>query len=741
MKGLLRALLLTLAVGAPIVSAGTAVDDISLDVTLNPLTAIAQDRYTSVRTTEFGIRVTTRSRGRWAPHQFKWRFQLADNQRLIVAPSGALAVVTDPEPGADPDSDDDYADADPVDPEDASDEQAADDSNDGNEGFADAERPDEGEEDLGRLRRESRVDDEARTPLGALDDAADALDSAVDAVATPPAARDRDDDARGSIRGTFTVTGNVAVLTITRPDRWRENEDEGHEQDGDDDDDDDSPVVTSHLVEQTAPPLEQTSNLGFASLALAAAEAIDCTGKPRPKVVTYNPQGSAQLIEAFKANPIPCADYFVEIAAPPANRDDPPAVKWRKKRVVRASGVQDVCAANADHRLGDAGAVVYPVAEFHWGGWRDYAQRLGFANIQSAWRKAGREFRRVMQQAGYGGICRATNQPVPENWAINEFPSTLTVRAFDKNANRWVEPQEVRGNARAAAYGLYYGYDGSGTATYPQVPGIVFVIDPGHARAFFKTYREGLKTLTQQAGFWGPMETYIRFWGQEAYTNPYKSMLLMPNGNAYPRATRAQHVNAYVLHPALLADKGGAAAAEARRFYRPRYFPLLNGFWGRTVEPPYSGYGQTDKIGLETMEGLVSLQVYSVRRHATGLNGSAADTSPDHTRYTHLRIGFAWHDEPMKLDRGTPTERDNPDFAPNAELAGRIAEALQRAYSLGGFAQAACTGGFCDRSVPKNMCAGQQTRTVFNQCWLQNFSILAWSDPAKDCAVHPCGEF
>jgi hypothetical protein len=736
---ILRPLLLAIALGAPIVSAGTRVADASLVVALNPLTVIAHDRYTSVTTTDFGLHVTTRPHGRRAPERFTWRFQLALNQRLVVAPNGALAVVTDPEPGGEPDADDDYSDADILDPEDLSNEQDADDSNDGLDGFADEERPDEGEEAVGRLRKESTVDEEAHTPLGALDDAADALDSAVDAVATAPAAAGHH---RGLGRPTFAVSGNVAVLTIPRRDRWRDERGRWHDGDDEDDENDDDLVrVTSDLVEQSAPPIDETASAGFAPLAMAAAQSIDCTNRPRPKVITYNPQGSTQLIDAFKAHPIACADYFVEIAAPPAKATDTAAVKWAKKRTVRSSGVQQVCAANADQRLSDAGAVVFPVAEFHWGGWRDYAQNLGFTNIQSAWRKAGREFRKVMQQAGYGGICRATNMPIPENWAINEFPSTFTVRKFDKVKKRWVEPKEVWGNARAAAYGLFYGYDGSGTAEYPQAAGTVFVIDPGHARPDFDKYRRGLKTLSQQGGFWGAMATYVKFWGQEAYTNPYKSMLLMANGQPYARAARAQQVNAYVLHPALLADKGGASTSAARSFYGPRYFPLLNGFWGRTFEPPYPGYGQTDKIGLETMEGLVSLQVYSVRRHATGFSGAIADTSPAHARYTHLRIGFAWHDEGATLDRGTPTERVNPDFAPNAELAARIAEALQQAYSPGGFAQAACPNGACERSVPRNMCAPQQTRTTFNQCWLNNFSLRNWDAPTMDCAVAPCQEF
>jgi hypothetical protein len=696
-------------------------DETTIDVSLDPLTAISHDDGTTVAATPFGLRITTRPHSSWKNEIYSWRFNLPPHQHLVLVPNGAIAVVSDPDPGPDPDVDDDYSDADAIYQEDLSDEQVADDANDGADGFADEERPDEDGDAPVDLAAESSDDDEATTPLGALDIAADLLDDAVDAVGTRPVVR----LANGRVTaGIFSVSGTVATLRVPHDHPYTAH----------------AASVDVDLVAQSLPPSDESVSVSVAPLLLAAAAppTIDCSGKPRPKIVTYNPQGSEQLIDAIKQNPVPCADYFVEIAAPPANKTDPPEVKWAKKRQVRPQGVQQVCAANKDQRLRDAGAVVYPVAEFHWGAWRDYAQRLGFSSIEAAWRKAGREFRAHMRAAGYGPdasgnpqLCAATHEPVVENWAINEMPSTLTVRAYDKTAQRWVEPSEVRRNARAALFGLYYGYDGASETTYRNVPGTVFVIDPGHARMYFKAYRDGLETLLVQRGFWRPLAAYVKFWGQETYVNPYKSMLLKPGGSTpYPRGTRAQHINAYALHPALLANKS-ASAAYARSFFRSRYFPLLNGFWGKAAKG-YSGYGQTGEIDAPTMAGLVSLQVYSIRRHATGFDDAGAETSSAETRLPHLRIGVAWHG----------TAPDNPLNSENETIATRIAEALQRAYSPAGTALDACAGGdgqpFCARSVPQDRCAPPPTRTLFNQCWLKNFVSFPWDHAGVDCVLRKC---
>ena len=122
--------------------------------------------------------------------------------------------------------------------------------------------------------------------------------------------------------------------------------------------------------------------------------------------------------------------------------------------------------------------------------------------------------------------------------------------------------------------------------------------------------------------------------------------------SGYGAATRARYANAYLQHPVRFAYAGGSNSAAARAFYVPRYFSLGTAFWSGTK------YGNTGGLSKTQMEGLVSLQVYSLRRYA------------QYNRYPAGRIGLAWDNAPT-----------NSDFA---DLATRAAVAIQAAYGPGG---------------------------------------------------------
>ena len=111
----------------------------------------------------------------------------------------------------------------------------------------------------------------------------------------------------------------------------------------------------------------------------------------KTRVITYNPNGWKTLLDAFEADPTPCADYFIHLPAivadktKPRGPDAPQGVRARAGRF-------------------------HAAAEFHWGAW---SQKTGLT-----WYQKGVEFRKRMEAAGY-------NVDRGDTWAINELPSSV----------------------------------------------------------------------------------------------------------------------------------------------------------------------------------------------------------------------------------------------------------------------------------------------------------------------------
>ena len=617
----------------------------SLEVGLNPLTATPDPETTTAAQTEWGIEATTWvSRFQPVSPSLSWHFTLAFGQHIELLPNGSLAVVTDiPEPSDVDPSTDDYSDAEPVAPADlepeipwVEDEAAAadesiddaggptvtepvDDPNQIDETWEPAPEPGPGDpESAGPAAL-------AESAFAAFEYAQSHVDGVVEAVVRAPTATN---SAGQQVPASFSVEYDVVWLNVTYQ----------FQSAGD------VVAISSEILEEldAVDPAEEPSAPASAGSSAAAA-AVPAACPFRAQVVTYNPNGWVQLFEALKANPTPCAQYYIVIP--------PPAQAKTQVRKCRQGSPPGQCNRIVDY-IRSGGPNFHPVAEFHWGAWR-------LVNGWS-WQRKGMEFRKRMRAAGYE-ISRG------ETWAINELPSTLRYKPA------------IRSNAMAAAGGLFRGFRGYANAT-----GIPFVVGQGQEMVNMSVYKPRLRNFTSAATFWNTMRRYTRFWGQEAYTNCYRSCV-----PGYQEPTRARFVNAYLQHSARFAYAGGSASAAARSVYNAKYMTLLGGFWKSPK------YGWTEDLTAEQMMGLVSLQVYSVRRWA------ASHPYPDG------RIGFAWNDN-----------QGNAEFE---QVAQRIAEAINAAYGESGNPAAACRRGsdpdfWCTRSVPAQN-PEPRKRPRFNGAW------------------------
>jgi hypothetical protein len=640
---------------------------VDLFVSLEPLTGTPQNSTITTTPIESGFDTRTEL-SEASSEQRHWAFELTGTQRLVPLPSGAVAVVEDL--ALDPTvTEDDYSDGGTEDPADLSPESEVPEDPDGLD--EDLDPPEETEAGPFEDLSEDPTGDGA---VEALSDAEEALDGEgeVVAVVTPPSAV----DALGSaVPADLFVAGNEVVLDVP------------------------------HTSGVFAYPIEASSSMVEAAWDTTVSPEPPVACAARAKIVTYNPVGWRQLLNAFTQNPTRCADYFIVIAPEPGH-----------PREVRPGAKEEICGANGP-AVAAAGARIFPAAEFSYSGWRRWVKdhtggRETGRVAQFWWRRAGYEFRRKMRNAGYG-VAQCDGLGVtPARWAINEFGTTFTTRT-ERNPD--IDPALVRLNAKSALLGLFYGFDGSGQGRYPNVQGIPWIIDPGQGRRGFSVYKPGLRRVILDSGFWMSARRTVLFWSQEAFTNCYKSCLARAN-----RALRARHVNAYTLHPIKLSYLGQSAPSEsdrrraaiARTTLNPRYMPLLNGVWGAAFGANEK-WGWTGQLTLEEMKGLASLQIYALRRHATGLSGAGADTSTAHARYPHLRVAVSWHEEPP-----------GPYYDWNGELAARIAQALAVAYGPTGTAAAACVRGstpdWCSIPVPDRS-PPDARRNGFIPCWISNF--------------------
>ncbi len=267
------------------------------------------------------------------------------------------------------------------------------------------------------------------------------------------------------------------------------------------------------------------------------------------RVFSYNPRGWETLTQAFADNPSACADYYVHIPAPVADKTKPRG-------------------PNAAAGIRAHGQRFHALAEFHFGAWSEVTNMT--------WYEKGVEFRKRMVEAGY--------DPKVDSWAINELPSSVR------------KDPTVRAHVRDLVRGLYEGPAGA-----PKNGGLVFTIGVGSQMVNYSAYKPALEDWTLDRGFWEQMDRHVRWWGQEVYARPAEVCV----GSASP-GQRAAHINAFTMHPAKLAASGPEGASAARAFFDESYTPVMNAFWGSDV------YGTTN-TSLADMKHLVSTEIYAAR--------------------------------------------------------------------------------------------------------------------------------
>jgi len=192
-------------------------------------------------------------------------------------------------------------------------------------------------------------------------------------------------------------------------------------------------------------------------------------------------------------------------------------------------------------------------------------------------------------------------------------------------------------------------------------------------------YKGYLKGWLADGAFWVDMDKYVLHWGQETYVSPAHTCVASANV-----AAKSERINDYVEHVARLAGVGPASAASARTFFDKAYFPLMTAFWQSSL------YGGTT-IPLAAMKHLVSLETY-----ARGMG---------------LGAQLPRRQDRLRLDN-TPAGASATD---TADLAARVAAAIQGAYAIGGGAAQACSpsgatpGARAARAGPRSTTPGRPT--------------------------------
>jgi len=414
------------------------------------------------------------------------------------------------------------------------------------------------------------------------------------------------------------------------------------------------PTVASLSAVDCLPPLAADDDpaagpeaaVEVASLDVAFSRAFELpedTGLPAYcriplKVVIYTSSDWLRLAQKLVADASPCAEYFISI---PSLAADKTRLRPLQDDLLRALGPR-----------------IHPMAEIHVTGWQGWV-----AANRKTWYDAGVEARRVMRDAGYGSMPG-------ESWAVNEFSSAVRR-----------EGTAARRNMRDFLRGLYEGAPGM-----PELRGTVFVVGLSQLLSDASTYRATLRGWLQDEPFWADMDRYVRFFGQEVYADTRSWGVA-----GAPRATRADYLNDYLQHLAILAEAGQEGVSRARAFFRRAYLPLASAAW-----PWPDAFGAT-MVPVEVMMGFVATQTYAIR-HFTG-------------SHPHLfpgeRIGFAYAPNPRPA---IPLSELN---AGTGRIADRLASSLRHAYDRGGGSPA----GACGPPGEHVWCAGDVEGAVFNAAW------------------------
>jgi hypothetical protein len=202
-------------------------------------------------------------------------------------------------------------------------------------------------------------------------------------------------------------------------------------------------------------------------------------------VVFYAQTDWLRLAQMLRADPSPCAEYYVSI--PPSLVSNPPDTP--AKTGLRSGQAELIRALSVA-----GGPQFHAMAEINFAGWANWVA----ADPSRTWFDAGVEARARMAAAGYD-VGDGVSGDI---WAVNEFSSA--VRTGSGSAR-----QDVRDLVR----GLYTG-DGTTPAE-----GLVWVSGIGQPTTFLDTYKGNVKQWMGDGPFFADTSQYVRFFSQEVYAS------------------------------------------------------------------------------------------------------------------------------------------------------------------------------------------------------------------------------
>jgi hypothetical protein len=313
--------------------------------------------------------------------------------------------------------------------------------------------------------------------------------------------------------------------------------------------------------------------------------------------------GGAQplvLGQALAANLSPCAEYYVTVQPPGADRTVlPPRASFDG---LRALGPQ-----------------IHPVADIRWttpGGWRTWV-----VGPHPRW-MPGRTFYEAGVTARQRMAERGLDVEAGETWAFNELAQEVLTG----------EPG-ARAEVLEFMRGLYDGAPGM-----PKARGIAFNLSVASTtdEAGVEAYKADLKEWLADEAFWSELDRYVDVFAHEVYISA-----LSWGVSGAPLAKRAKRMNDYFQHMAVLADDAPKEVQAARTFLQRTYLPLANAFW------PHFLIGDTHLLSADLMSHFLSTQVYALRRFAEAYPRLVPQNL----------VGFAW--APIMTFPGyTPLGRD-----------------------------------------------------------------------------------
>lgn len=386
----------------------------------------------------------------------------------------------------------------------------------------------------------------------------------------------------------------------------------------------------------------------------AVQDGLPANCRYRVEVVNWTGADWIRLASAFAEDSSPCAQYYISVPPPVADRT----------RLRAASVYAEIRAL---------GPNIHPMAEVNLGlprGWREWV-----AAGNGTWCDAGKLFRTRMAAAGL-----RTSEG--ETWLLNELD----------RSTRLDVPPYTRAAMTELVRCLHDGMPGMS-----PVPGAVEIgINFSHQNLpDVPTYKEEMKGWLVDGAFWTELGRNARWILREAYPDTRNTSV-----PGMSRDERRRHLEDYIFNTLNLAHAGPAETASAQETFDVTYSPLLNGGYvalGGDAQGFVSGHGNTE-IPFEQMMHFVSEEVYTVRHYA-GAHPQGAPAG---------RLGFSWQ----------PFNRfELPNQVFNGQLdaiTARMASAIHYAYRQGG----ASPAGACSvPESGENWCDGAREGAVFTEVW------------------------